>query len=221
MTVKPTDFNKFNESARRAIFFARHMAYQTQYVEVAPEHLLYGVACADKPIADKFFLNQKAIKYAILNLFESKSPKDMVLSYPSLMILRNANAIFKDRITKTNGTIEAKDKPGTAEILLALVREQGKPGFKSMTECLRFTRATQKIVESWYAETHNFPINQDDLLEKFLIDAFDAAILNENIDPKNFARTVIHDALERVVENKRQQAADNTSQSPAPAPSGE
>src|SRR4029434_4213679 len=52
-------FERYTEKARRVIFFARYEASQFGASEIAPEHLLLGIAREDAPLLGHFVPNGK------------------------------------------------------------------------------------------------------------------------------------------------------------------
>jgi ATP-dependent Clp protease ATP-binding subunit ClpC len=139
-------FERYTESARRVLFFARFEASQLGGVSITPDHLLLGLTREAKGvICEIFALSQVSLK-SIRHEIELRSPSGETTA-PSVEI-----PFAEDTKRVLAYTAEEADRLmhrhiGTEHLLLGLLRVNGSPAAETLTaHGLRLDAVRQEIV---------------------------------------------------------------------------
>jgi ATP-dependent Clp protease ATP-binding subunit ClpC len=115
-------FERYTETARRAIFWSKQMAQQLGSPEIETEHLLLGLLRADQPLAARFLGSPWAVEDVWRDVRKHHperesipSPVDLPLSESSLHVL----LAIPDEPSRSSTRI------GCEHLLLALLRDKG------------------------------------------------------------------------------------------------
>ena len=139
-------FERYTESARRAVFFARHEASQLGSASIETEHLLLGLTREGDRFIARLFSKSRLSMKQIRRDVESRSPSrgkastsvEMPLSRESRRVLGHA-AEEAERMRH--------DSIGTEHLLLGLMREEGSVAAGILTEMgLRVTVIREELV---------------------------------------------------------------------------
>jgi ATP-dependent Clp protease ATP-binding subunit ClpA len=139
-------FERYTESARRAVFFARYEASQLGGASIEAEHLLLGVLREGDPFIAGLFSKTRLSMLQVRREVESRSPSrgkgstsvEMPLSRESRRALDHA-AEEAERLR--HGSI------GTGHLLLGLMREEGSVAAGILTEMgLRVTAIREELL---------------------------------------------------------------------------
>ena len=115
-------FERYTESARRVIFWARYFASQRGSPEIEAEHLLLGLLREDMSLADRFLGSPWAVE-SVWRKVDQRKPLPRETSSPGVLPLSSTGKRVLDFAAEEADQL-SKKRIGTEHLLLGLLREE-------------------------------------------------------------------------------------------------
>ena len=115
-------FERYNEKARRAIFFARYEASQFGSPYIESEHLLLGVLHENKPFADQFLRCDAATESFRKQIGEHTGPREKLSTAVDLPLSSEVKRVLANAAEEAEG--EPHRNIGPEHLLVGLLLEE-------------------------------------------------------------------------------------------------
>jgi len=125
-------FERYTQSARAAIFWARYMASEVGSQEIETQHLLMGLLRADKMLAKRFLGSPWAAETVWKKVEPTKPKRERVTGSKEIPLSGESKRALLDALDEANSS--SNRRICTEHLLLGLLRQQKSIAAKVLSE---------------------------------------------------------------------------------------